>query len=300
MASAPAPFALVTYAAETGPRVGVLVDDRIADATPALAGLPASGMLGLLERWDAALPQLAELAASSQAQTVPLAETRLLAPLPRPVNLYCAFANYVDHMREMGGTPADKTSEDPFLFQVPVTAVSAPLDPIPIPPGMDQVDWEGELAAVIGRAARDLTVADALSCVAGYTIVHDVSIRGGARRGANGGRPDWLASKGRAGFKPMGPAIVPAGFIPDPQALALRTTVSGVLKQDSNTAQMIFTTAEMIAHVSRLTGVVPGDVFATGTPAGVGMPRREFLHPGDTVEIAIERVGVLRNPVVAA
>jgi 2-keto-4-pentenoate hydratase/2-oxohepta-3-ene-1,7-dioic acid hydratase in catechol pathway len=180
-----------------------------------------------------------------------------------------------------------------------VTAVVGPEAPIVVPDGMDATDYEGELAAVIGRAARDLSVEEALSCVAGYTILHDVSIRRGARRGANGGRPDFLASKGRASFKPMGPVLVPARFIPDPQALSLHTWVSGVLKQDSNTSQMIFTTAEQISFVSRLTGVVPGDVFATGTPAGVGMPRNDFLKPGDVVEIEVAGIGRLRNPVVA-
>ncbi|MGD9890056.1 MAG: fumarylacetoacetate hydrolase family protein [Dehalococcoidia bacterium] len=296
-------FALVTYASDP-PKVGVHVDGRIADATAALALTLSDqhSMLAVLERWDDALPpleQLADALANDRVASVPLSDVRLLAPLPRPVNLYCAFANYVDHMLEMGGTPADKTTEDPFLFQAPVTAVTDPDAPIVIPPENGAVDYEGELAAVIGRPARDLSVEDALACVAGYTIVHDVSIRRGARRGDNGGRPDFLASKGRATFKPMGPWIIPATFIPDPQSLTLRTWVSGVLKQDSNTAQMIFTTAEQIAHVSRLTGVVPGDLFATGTPAGVGMPRGDFLKPGDTVEIEIERIGRLRNPVVA-
>ncbi len=297
-------FGLVTYAGPDGPRIGVLVEERIADAAAALAAVLGSKpcMQAVLDAWDTALPRLTELAesvaAGRVANTLALTDTRLLAPLPRPVNLYCAFANYVDHMHEMGGQPADKTVEDPFLFQTPVTAVIGPEEAIVLPPGMERTDWEGELTAVIGRAAHDLSVEQALSCVAGYTIVHDVSIRGGARRGANGGRPDFLASKGRATFKPMGPAIVPAGFIPDPQALRLRTWVSGELKQDSSTAQMIFTTAEMISHVSRLTSVVPGDVFATGTPAGVGMPKNTFLKPGDVVEIEIERVGRLRNPVI--
>jgi len=296
-------FCLVTYSAGR-PTVGVLIDGRVADTTPVLTPLMGSGggMLAVLEQWDVALPileALSEQAARGDVATTPLADVQLLAPLPRPVNIYCAFANYIDHMLEMGGTPADKTQEDPFLFQSPVTAVVGPEEPIRIGAAMDAVDYEGELAAVIGRAARDLSVGEALDCVAGYTIVHDVSIRRGARRGANGGRPDFLASKGRATFKPMGPGIVPARFIPDPQALRLQTWVSGVLKQDSSTAQMIFTTAEQIAHVSRLTGVVPGDLFATGTPAGVGMPREDDLKHGDVVEIAIEGVGRLRNPVVA-
>jgi 2-keto-4-pentenoate hydratase/2-oxohepta-3-ene-1,7-dioic acid hydratase in catechol pathway len=295
-------FGLVTYAAADGPRVGVLVNDRIGDADGLLAALPGGGhgLQAVLDHWDAALPRLTELAeaiAAGRVQGLPAAATRLLAPLPRPINLYCAFANYVDHMKEMGGEPADKTAEDPFVFQTPVNAVSNPGDPICIPPGVTRTDWEGELAAVIGREARNLTPETALSCVAGYTIIHDVSIRGGARRGANGGRPDFLASKGRASFKPMGPALIPAAFIPDPQALRLRTWVSGELKQDSSTAQMIFTTAELIAWVSQLIGVVPGDLFATGTPAGVGMPRGTFLTAGDVVEIEIERIGRLSNPV---
>lgn len=294
-------FAIITYAAEAGPSVGVLVGERVADASATLPG--AGSMLALLEQWDASLTSLetlAERVAAGAVATRPLAELRLLAPLPRPTNLYCAFANYVDHMREMGGTPADPQTEDAFLFQVPVNAVIGPEEAIPAPAGVVRLDWEGELAAVVGRAARNLSPAEALSCVAGYTIVHDVSIRGAeARRGDDGGRPDWLAAKGRAGFKPMGPAIVPAQFVPDPQKLALRTRVNGVTKQDSNTAQMIYSAAQLISHVSRLCGVVPGDVFATGTPAGVGLPRGEFLKPGDVVEIEIEGLGTLRNAVAS-
>ncbi|HEY7294577.1 MAG TPA: fumarylacetoacetate hydrolase family protein [Dehalococcoidia bacterium] len=296
-------FSLVTYASPTHPRAGVLMNDRVADAGAALGRLPAgaNSMSAVLEQWDAALPLLAGLAEEVEAGTIeawPLAKTRLLAPLQRPANLYCAFANYVDHMKEMGGTPADPATEDAFLFQVPVNAVIGPEEPIPAPPGVVRLDWEGELAAVIGRAARNLSPEQALRCVAGYTIVHDVSIRGAeARRGDNGGRPDWLAAKGRTGFKPMGPSIVPAQFVSDPQALALRTRVNGVTKQESSTAQMIYSTAQLVSHVSRLVGVVPGDVIATGTPAGVGLPRREFLKPGDVVEIEIEGLGVLRNPV---
>jgi 2-keto-4-pentenoate hydratase/2-oxohepta-3-ene-1,7-dioic acid hydratase in catechol pathway len=281
----------------------VLVEELVADGMEVLRPVTSgrTDMRAVLDAWDAALPRLEELAAAAMAgktATHPVDKVRLLAPLPRPANLYCAFANYIDHMLEMGGQPADKTVEDPYVFQVPATAVSGPGDPIIIPPGIDRTDWEGELAAVIGYPARNLTVEEALSCVAGYTIVHDVSIRGGARRGANGGRPDFLASKGRATFKPMGPALIPAQFVPDPQALHVQTWVSGELKQDSSTAQMIFTTAELISWLSRLSGLVPGDVIATGTPAGVGMPKGTFLKAGDTVEIEIEGIGRLSNPVV--
>ncbi len=296
-------FGIIRYAGEEGPRLGVQVGDVVADAVGALApllgGTPT--MQAVLDWWDDALPILTRLAEDVEAGRVrgePARALHLLAPLPRPVNLFCAFANYVDHMREMGGEPADKSLEDPFLFMVPVTAVTDPNAAIELPAGMDRTDWEGELAAVIGREGRDLTPEDALSCVAGYTIVHDVSIRGGARRGTNGGRPDFVASKGRSSFKPMGPAIVPAGFVPEPQALAIRTWVNGELKQDSSTAQMIFSVAEQISFLSRVIGLNPGDVIATGTPAGVGMPKGTFLKAGDLVEIEIEGIGRLRNPVV--
>jgi 2-keto-4-pentenoate hydratase/2-oxohepta-3-ene-1,7-dioic acid hydratase in catechol pathway len=297
-------FGVVTYAGPDGPRVGVLAGEQIADAEPVLAAVMRGriDMQAVLDAWEAALPRLMwladDVAAGKVRGTLARAETRLLAPLPRPANIYNAFANYVDHMIEMGGQPADKTQEDPFLFQTPSTAVTDPEAPIILPPGMDRTDWEGELAAIIGQPGRDLSVDEALMFVAGYTIIHDVSIRSSARRGDTGGRPDFIARKGRATFKPMGPALIPAHFIPDPQSLRLRTWVSGELKQDSSTAQMIYSTAEQIAHISRLTGVVPGDLFATGTPAGVGMPKGTFLKHGDVVEIEIEGIGRLRTPVV--
>ncbi len=200
-------FGIIRYEGEEGPRLGVQADGVVADAVGALAPLLGGtpSMQAVLDWWDEALPLLERLAddvLSGRVHGEPVTSVRLLSPLPRPVNLFCAFANYTDHMREMGGEPADKSVEDPFLFMVPVTAVTDPGAPIILPPGMDRTDWEGELAAVIGRDGRDLGPDQALSCVAGYTIVHDVSIRGGARRGANGGRPDFVASKGRSGFKP--------------------------------------------------------------------------------------------------
>ena len=302
-------FGIVTYHDGRSLRSGVLVDERVIDATSALAAVaaPPVSMLDVLEHWSEALPLLEELA-DELSEALDAGELRssiaantldLRAPLPRPVNIYCAFANYIDHMREMGGQPADKTVEDPYLFMVPVTAVCGPGDDIVIPPGITRTDWEGELAAVIGQPARELTLDNALGCVAGYTILHDVSIRGGARRGDNEGRPDWVAGKGRRSFKPMGPALVPAKFIPDPQVLSLRTWVNNQLKQDSNTNQMIFTLAEQLVFLSRCAGLVPGDVIATGTPAGVGMPKGTFLKPGDRVTIEIEGLGRLTNPVAA-
>ncbi|HVC31064.1 MAG TPA: fumarylacetoacetate hydrolase family protein [Steroidobacteraceae bacterium] len=296
-------FGLVTYATDEGERIGVLSGEQIFDAAAALYDRLGERptMLRVLEDWEATRPLLVRLAANAEAgraaEGIALAQTRLLPPLPRPRDIYCAFANYSDHMKEMGGQPADKTAEDPFLFMVPVTTVIGPEATIQLPAGFDRVDWEAELAAVIGRPARNVSPEQALDYVAGYTMLNDVSARGGARRGANGGRPDFLSSKGRESFKPMGPALVPAQFIPEPQALSVRLWVSGELKQDSNTAQMIFTTAELISFASHVGTLQPGDVFATGTPAGVGMPRGTFLKSGDEVTIEIEGLGRLHNPV---
>ncbi|MGI8551860.1 MAG: fumarylacetoacetate hydrolase family protein [Dehalococcoidia bacterium] len=297
-------FGLVSYVGDGDERVGLLSNERIYNAMPVLSGLLTASptMEAVLQNWDVVYPPLRKLGEeiedSQIIEGIALDSTRLLPPLPRPRNIYCAFANYSDHMREMGGQPADKTAEDPFLFLVPSTAVVGPEEPIQLPKGFTKVDWEAELVAVIGRPARNVPVERALDYVAGYTILNDVSARGGARRGANGGRPDFLSSKGRESFKPMGPALVPAEFIADPQALAIRLWVSGVLKQNSNTAQMIFTTAEQISFASHVGTLQPGDVFATGTPAGVGMPKGTFLVPGDEITIEIERVGRLHNPVI--
>lgn len=294
-------FGLVTYHGADGDRVGVLLDERVYDAAPALEPLLGERvtMLDLLDRWQESYPLLREYAEAAErtARSQAVHSPQLRAPLPRPRTIFCAFANYADHMQEMGGQPADTALEDPYLFLVPPAAVTAPEEPILLPRGFASVDWEAELAAIIGRPARNVTVEQALSCVAGYTILNDVSARRGARRGANAGRPDFLSSKGRESFKPMGPALIPAEFVPDPQALSVRLWVSGTLQQDSSTAQMIFSTAEQISFASRVVTLQPGDVFATGTPAGVGMPRNLFLKPGDDVTIEIEGLGRLHNPV---
>lgn len=299
-------YGLVSYIWDASEHLGVLTGERVYDAAAAfdLRSGEHPSMAAVLENWDAVLPRLAAFARDAEAGQVaggiPVENARLLAPVARPRNIYCAFANYSDHMKEMGGEPADKSVEDPFLFLVPATTVIGPEDPICLPAGFNRVDWEAELAAVIGRPARNLSPEEALGCVAGYTILNDVSARGGARRGTNGGRPDFLSSKGRASFKPMGPALIPAEFIPDPQSLSVRLWVSGELKQNSNTNQMIFTVAELISFASHVGTLQPGDVFATGTPAGVGMPHGTFLKPGDDVRIEIQGLGTLHNPVKGA
>jgi 2-keto-4-pentenoate hydratase/2-oxohepta-3-ene-1,7-dioic acid hydratase (catechol pathway) len=167
------------------------------------------------------------------------------------------------------------------------------------PRGSQKLDWEAELVAVIGKAARNVPVEKALDYVAGYSIADDLSARDLSRRSAlPPGNPfhfDWTAHKGFEGSCPLGPWITPAAEVPDPQALAIRLWVNGVLKQDSNTSRMIFSTAEQVAHLSSLATLHPGDLVLTGTPAGVGAGRNEFLQPGDRVEIEIEGLGRLEH-----
>lgn len=300
---------LATVAEEGRDRVALLVGERVADVE-ALArqrGGPSWDgpltMVTLLEAWDAWLAFLrrcdAEGVDEPGAWLGPT--SRLRAPILYPRKLFCAGANYQDHMREMGVAPPDKAATRPFFFmKPPTTTVIGPEEPIRVPPGAINVDWEVELAVVIGRRARNVLVADAMDYVAGFTIVNDVSARDLMRRSDWPAGPfgfDWLACKGCDTFAPMGPYLVPRDAVPDPYNLRLRLSVNGEVKQDSNTGNLIFNVEEQIAALSRTITLEPGDVIATGTPAGVGAPRGAFLKAGDLVEAEIERIGTLRNPV---
>lgn len=222
---------------------------------------------------------------------IPLADAELLAPL-RPRTILGIGHNYRDHAAEMS---ADTPSEPKVFLKAP-GSIAGPFDPIPHPAHTTQLDYEGELAVVIGARARDLAPEDALGAVLGYAIMNDVSARDRQRD-----EPQWLRAKGGDGFAPMGPWITTADEIPDPQDLRIRTWVNGELRQDESTAQMTFGVADLISWISRQMTLEPGDVIATGTPAGVGAgfasPR--FLSPGDTVRIEIERLGSIEHGVIA-
>jgi 2-keto-4-pentenoate hydratase/2-oxohepta-3-ene-1,7-dioic acid hydratase in catechol pathway len=190
-----------------------------------------------------------------------------------------------------------------FFLKPPTTSLVGPGQPIVVPtdPGA-KVDWEAELAVVIGRRARHVSESDALNYVACYSAINDISLRGPHRVQHPIGEPfqwDWLASKGADRSTPLGPGIRPAFLTGDPQQLDLRLWVNGVLKQEANTSDMVVSVAALIAAASDLVTLEPGDVIATGTPAGVGLPRNEFLHPGDLVEMEVGDFGRLSNPVVA-
>lgn len=211
-------------------------------------------------------------------------------PVAVPGKLIAVGLNYRDHAAES----AVEAPSAPVIFAKWPTCLIAHDDPIVLPPGVAEVDWEAELAVVIGVTARDVAVADALSVVAGYTCLNDVSAREAQRDDGQ-----WVRAKSFDSFGPIGPSVVPAAEIGDPQALRISCRVNGVTEQDASTADMIFPVAELISYISRSTTLTAGDIISTGTPSGVGAFRPEpvFLADGDVVEVEIEGIGVLRNPV---
>jgi 2,4-didehydro-3-deoxy-L-rhamnonate hydrolase len=265
----------------------------------------APSMRAVLDSWQEWFSRIeAGLAASELGNPLELSQVRLAAPLPEPRNLYMAGANYADHAREMRGLPADAPIEPsehgPFFFLKPTSTVIGPDQPVILAPEVHRADWEVELAAVIGRPAHRVDEAHALDCVAGYTVVNDVSARDWFKRDPAPEPPmtfDWFAQKGWASFCPMGPWIVPAGFCPNPDALEMTLTVNGVIEQRSSTSEMIFHLPQLIAYLSTIAPLLPGDVISTGTPAGVGAGKGRFLQPGDELVAEIAGIGALRNPV---
>ena len=230
--------------------------------------------------------------------SVPEGNVTLLAPIPRPrKNIFGIGLNYTEHVAESARAldTSDELPKQPVIFSKPPTAVVSWCDPIRHNAKVtQQLDWETELAVVIGRTAKNVAEADALSYVFGYTIVNDVSARDCRRAG------QWIVSKGQDSFAPMGPCIVTTDEITDPHDLNLWTKVNGVEKQNSNTRFMLFNVNQLIADISSVMTLEPGDIIATGTPAGVGAGRepQEFMWPGDVVESHIEGIGTLRNPIV--
>ncbi len=217
----------------------------------------------------------------------------LRAPL-RPGKIVAIGLNYLDHVRETGMEAPAR----PLVFAKFPSSVIGPQEPIEIDAGLtERVDWEVELAVVVGRTMRRVAERDALDHVFGYTVANDVSARD-----VQFGDGQWVRGKSFDGFCPLGPVVVTADEVPDPQALALRTRVNGETVQDSSTGEMVFGVAELLAYCSRSFTLEPGDVLLTGTPWGCGefMTPRRSLRPGDVVEVEVEGIGTLSNPVVAA
>jgi 2-keto-4-pentenoate hydratase/2-oxohepta-3-ene-1,7-dioic acid hydratase in catechol pathway len=310
MASAKsASYRLATYKSSEGPRAGLVIGADVFDAAK-LTGKPAyATVLGILADWksaEGALKKAAVGAAKSRAKRQPLKKTKLLAPVQFPSAIYCAGANYADHAaamaaREGSPPPPDPHAQGlkPWHFIKASRTIADPGATIKISHYAKAMDWEIELAAVIGRAAKDVPKEKALTYVAGYMVSNDLSARDRGMRPNVAPtflfRMDWTKHKTFEGSCPIGPWIVPAADIADPQNLALKLWVNGDLKQDSNTGKMLFTLAEQIEQLSINMTLHPGDLILTGTPSGTGAESGTFLKTGDTVKLWIEGIGEFEN-----
>lgn len=248
-------------------------------------------------------------AAGSQADGAAvhhLSDVRLRAPVTVPRKLFCLAGNFQDHIEEGGGKMDSQDKETPRFFMKPAsTCVIGPGDNIRIPPVARAIDWEGELAVVLGRRGKKISRNQALDYVAGYTIMNDVSERKLKIWPRSEDRPqdvwfDWLNGKWLDSAAPMGPWIVTTDEIRDPQDLQISTYVNGDRKQYNSTSQMLISVAELIEYISAIVMLEPGDVISTGTVSGVGNVTGEYLKPGDRVEVNISKIGLLSNPVAAS
>ena len=297
---------IATYRGSDGkPRTGAVVGDagaeRIVDLHDATGGkVPAGDLLALLEA-DAL-----DAARGATGDGVPLSSVQLLAPMKRPPKIMAAAGNYQAHIVEGGAKPVDKTIIVPKLFIKPSSSVAGPTEPVTLPSTSNTNDWELELGVIIGKRGKNIALEDALSYVAGYTVINDLSARTSqwGVEGRNAGEWDlffdWLNGKWPDGFAPTGPWVVTADEIPDPQALQMTLKVNGKEHQNASTGDMIFTVAELIAFSSRFMTLEPGDTYATGTPAGVGDSTGTYLQDGDVMEAWVEGIGTLVTPVGAA
>ncbi|HEX7138335.1 MAG TPA: fumarylacetoacetate hydrolase family protein [Vicinamibacterales bacterium] len=323
------PFKLATFEAAGRTRIGIVVEARVFDVVAAndalqkSAGLSAvripAEMRELIESYDQVKPRLYQIAnfyKTAKADTAGIAfdvdKVSIKAPIKYPYNVLAIAANYKLHAGEMfpPGSPqqkaaeeADPDKEDPVFFaKSPRSCIIDPGEAYFMPPNRN-IDWEGELAIVMGKPALNISEAQAHDYVFGYSIMYDVSDRGGPGRPLTGmfPGPNWFRGKSRDRSAPFGPFILPKEFAPSPAHFRIVTKVNGVVKQDGNTKNLIWDEAHMVRFLSSTLTLYPGDVISTGTPDGVGAGRKppEFLKAGDVVTIEIEGIGTLRTPMAA-
>jgi len=282
---------LGSFESPSGQGIAVLQDDQWFDVTSSDRDLPRD-MRTLLELGEEGLTRMAKALPGA----TPLSdEIRWLPPVPHPEKIICVGLNYADHARETGA----QAGEEPVIFNKFPTTLRADGDPIELPPQSDQVDYEAELVAVIGKTAKNVSRDVAFEYVAGYMCGHDVSARDWQKDKPG---KQWLLGKSFDSFGPCGPALVTSDEVADPGNLAIRFRLNGETLQDSSTSQLIFPIDFLIAYLSSVATLRPGDLIFTGTPSGVGMARTppRYLKPGDRTEVEIEGIGVLANDVVAA
>ncbi|MFF3409593.1 fumarylacetoacetate hydrolase family protein [Streptomyces sp. NPDC002742] len=315
------PFALATLSAPDGPRFPALVmpDGNALDLRAAL-GDEQLTVLSLLDRWDKALPQLRALAADTGVSRTPITDYHVHAPV-EPRQVFQSGANYRQHVIDLHvahRAPGDDRSEAerraeaaeimdrraiedlPYVFIGLPSAITGPYDDVVLPAWAEKPDWELELAVVIGRPAYQVSVVEASAHIAGYTIANDLTDRSTVfRRDMPQIGTDWLRSKNAPGFTPLGPWIVPAESIADPDDLRVTLKLNGETMQDESTKDMIFKVARMVSYASQTAHLLPGDLVLTGSPAGNGMHWGRLLRDGDVMEGSVTGLGVQSTRCVA-
>jgi 2-keto-4-pentenoate hydratase/2-oxohepta-3-ene-1,7-dioic acid hydratase in catechol pathway len=295
----PLSAAVKAYADATHEKLAVGSGDDLLEFLPpeGKSFAAAKKLAGWVERQGDAL---------GPAARIETERAELLVPIPRPNKLFLLAGNYNEHIREGGGAATERAETFPYVFmKPPTTTLTDPQKPVAIPSvSPNHIDWELELAVVIGRRGRHIPESQALGYVAGYTVINDISDRKFRPNPQRKQRDkdsffDWLHGKWHDSFCPCGPCIASADAIADPQKLAMKLWVSGALKQNATTAQQIFPVAAVIEFISHICTLEPGDIISTGTPAGVGNATGTYLKPGDTIEAWIEGIGNLVSPVVA-
>ncbi|MFO0988385.1 MAG: fumarylacetoacetate hydrolase family protein [Alphaproteobacteria bacterium] len=293
-------FALATAEIDGRPEAYLQTGGKLYPIAAAAArlGLPGLGgnLVALFDEWDKSFAALSALAAKAPGACADLARASapLLAPLRYPGKVLCAGANYYDHIAEMGVQDTRKEAQRLFFFfKPPRNAVVGPGKTVRMPLDTKAMDWEIELAAIIGKPTRAVSEKDAMAAIAAYTVSIDFSARDLNRVPESFFKLDWVAGKANDTCCPMGPVVVPAALIKNPQDLPLLLKVNGETKQNARTSGMIFSIAEQIAKLSRIMTLDPGDVVLTGTPAGVGAPKSTFLKVGDKVDATIDGIGTL-------
>ena len=312
-------FALGTYDAGEGPFPAVVQADQAHDLRPLLA---YESVAAILDDWDTALPRLVELVERcGLGDGLPIARLRTLPPVGRRSTIFAAGANYREHVmqlavahrmgkagageEELAAAAAREIDErrangSPYVWVGASSGISGAHDDVILPSGYDDHDWELELGVIIGRPVRRVSVDDALSYVAGYTICNDITTRSlVGRLDIPMMGTDWLRAKNSPTFFPTGPWLVPAMFVPDPMKLGIRLRLNGQTMQDSTTSDMVFGIAELIAYISQWAEMQPGDMLITGSPAGNGSHYGRFLRDGDVMECEIDGLGVQRTRCVA-
>ena len=281
---------LATFSHGGRTRIGVLDGDEMVDLSLAAPQLP-NEMTAFLASGAVAMERASQAVASGSGRLA-RNDVALRSPLLRPPKILAVGLNYKDHIAEAGMD----TPTIPMIFNKQSTSVTGPTDPIHIPRASDKVDYEGELAVVIGQRCRHVQREEAPDVIAGYAVANDVSVRDWQMR-----VPTFTMGKSWDTHCPLGPWITTRDEIPDPHALELRTWVNGELRQHSNTRHLLFDAFDLIEHLSTAFTLEPGDVISTGTPGGVGstLNPRQYLKPGDVVKVAIEGLGEIENPCIA-